>query len=618
MRKKCVGLWLLVCLMVSCLVLSASAEEPEEPQEKRDFVIDLTSGYYYLKFIRPAEEEGLSGIFEYFTDGQIDLDKDGTPDVAVVDYSPRMYGSSDGVFYPLPGGSVNGEITINGTEADPFRSVTFRVRNADVKNAYKVSVSGGYAYTTEWDENNQKILHKVTSAAPGTHLLLMADTYQGRYVAEWKSDEFHFPPREDQMVKSFIMPAHDVKISAVIKNQTPLTITLRTGDLDNGMPEWSVFDQYNGESSCFYEALGKNAAYDETESYIDLDGDGTYDVYVSPWKSTSALGCTPIHSVPQEYKMPGYTSGPFYPVILKFDTPAYSVDLSKGIIISPYYTKEGMDAVVDTIKSYEMPDKPGYFDIDKNGKPDLRVASDRSVIVVLDTCSLGKSYTIPANGDGIKHSLTFVCPKKPVYHTFTMEVEEGGTAAVYEQETDNYMFTYMWGSLDSRCAYGISSVRTFDNGTIALNIEGTQFPFIPAEGNRFLKNTVLYLNITPDKGYRLKDVLYLKGTPSEEAGTSYVKMNDDISVRVVFEKIPEPTPTPIPTPTPTVKPTEIPTEEPTAVPTEVPSKGGKQTDKTSFKPIYVILPVGACLAAFIACLAVYLKKRKNGSDTTGK
>ena len=80
----------------------------------------------------------------------------------------------------------------------------------------------------------------------------------------------------------------------------------------------------------------------------------------------------------------------------------------------------------------------------------------------------------------------------------------------------------------------------------------------------------IYLTATPDEGYKFKEWQVISGGVTI-VNDKFTVGTEDISIKAVFEKIPEPTPTATPTPTPTPTPEPTPTAEPEATPVPTPT-----------------------------------------------
>ncbi|MBO4398753.1 MAG: hypothetical protein J5795_01345 [Lachnospiraceae bacterium] len=613
-----------VCLVSLLTPGFRSARAEEAQQERKGYTIDLSAGYYhnpdtYFNGMF-SNQEAIAGwlgikerVDEQYYDHDFDLDGDGTFDVGIRSFNVRAYGDSDFIFVPLAGGSVNGKVTLPAKEEAPFASLTFVLNNKQVKKEYRITLNGGSAAVDTGEENPEtyeRIYKKVTTAAPGTRIYLQVTPKNGKYVASWDAKGFTFPAPSSlgiRLITSIVMPAHDVSITPVLADQVPVTI-----EADNlegyVIPEFEKVGEYEVPCDlerCIFESLqnSKGKMSEAFGTYTDLDGDGTWDVYIGPHKSSSELFGLAFRSVGPEFTMTGTNTGMYYPITIRFKdgAEAYSVNLESGRIYDPYRGDYTTETLQKYLKPFELKDKPGYFDPDKDGKADLRILPDGSELQVLATYSLGETYSVPANADTLQQPLILVCKTKPAFCQVDIDCGEGGSVRLYEAEK---MRGYVYED-------SFNVVVSTDLSEAVITYQGESVTYRECDGSRFLPETSLYLQPIPEQGYRLKEVVYQDG-PEFTSGQWFRLGKKDVRISVIFEKMAEPTPVITESP-------ENPTETPSAEPTAVPSKDGKGKDKTPFKPIYVILPVGACVAACIASIAVYQKKRRrNGPDTTKK
>lgn len=616
----------------------ACAEDDGNP-EPADYVIDLTKGYYYfsiedepnteyLVFCQFENIPGWLGVDRSLkTDNddsiKLDLDKDGTYDVLFRNNYNQEYGAGDVIAVPIAGGSIKDKITLNGSGTSPIRSVTFILNNASIKQEYKIKISGGHARSYTYDAAEDRWDWKeVTSAEPGTPMTICLDDNmikKGQYVKEWSSPDYPFPKRKPYMViGAFVMPAHDVTVSPVIEKQTPLTINLTRGDYG----KWYEFEQYE-ENGCFFEVTGITGDI----ATIDLNGDGIEDIYLSPNKSSNMICALPVHSISKDITFNNPTDGKYWPITIHFPEPAYTLDLSSGMVACCNYgSGDTLIKLKENFKPFEMSGKDGYYDFDGNGQPDIRIMnwvdSEEESIVVLDTYSLGTSYVIPAAEGGFTKPITLSVKKAPSFHSVTIETGEGGKVVLYEQDALSEYFRIYYLNEDAG-TYKFS----MSGGKVMLGREGVKYPFAECTRSALLHGTAVYALPVPDEGYQLKSISYNDGQYTVDCNNLPFYVTNDITVTAEFEKAPEPTPTPTPTPspTPTVAPTKEPTQTVTEEPTPVPdgkqddgdenAKPSKNKDSDSgFNPILLIIPA-VILVAGIVALVLVLKKKKPEDGT---
>ncbi|MCR5530304.1 MAG: hypothetical protein K6F26_00450 [Lachnospiraceae bacterium] len=603
----------LLCGFLACA--GTASGENGEGEEKKEIVVDLTGGYRHFD---PVME------FSWFMPEWVDcptfpdLDGDGTLDVCFTQYTVRSFGMSEElVAVPLAGGSINGSVTLQGTADAPFSSITFRLNNSIVQSEYAIQVEGGRAVIEYFDETGSLQEKEISSAAPGTVVRIKAFPQKGKYVNEWKSDGISISgPRDDKygeypVLGRFVMPAHNVTVKPVSKEQKPYTVELERGTIESGLKDYNI-----GAVIGFYETFG--------EDLIDLDGDGTIDIEYSGWKSTMAFSAPALHSTGKEYEISELNDGPNWPIIIRYPEDAFTIDLSEGVVAGSWDNEAAIKALRNNLKPFELADRAGVYDVDGDGQADLRIAPDDSMLSVLYSCSISDTFEIPASEDGINHSVTLLFRKKPEYHTVTVNVSEGGNAKVYEQETWSNAF---------RIEYpGVERLIGKENSLVGGNSERIQIknayenvtaPFVASTENVYLKGTAVYLHIWPEEGYQVKSVIVNGTEMGPEVAKCVLFMVKDLEIEVSFEKAPEPTPTPTdtPTPTPTDEPSPTPTAEVTSEPTEAPTKDREnprgENKGDSFNPLYLI-PVAAALCAALAAGVIWWRKKKKAAKAGGK
>ena len=649
MKKSILTIMFLAVLICGFVAFpNAAGAEPASEEGGKDYVFDLTKGYYKItddNYPDPEYEVFLSYSFlgdwldvpsdpkredEYsaFNHVSLDLDRDGTFDVVFQAANERVYsGPGSIVVVPLHGGSIKDRITLQGTGNAPFKSVTFILNNGNVKAEYPIKIQNGkavsYTYDPETDSYERK---EYTSAAPGTPLSIEPNNsllMKGKYLKEWSSKDYSFPKREDNVqIDSFVMPAHAVTVTPVMANQTPRTITLKCENTEESRYDnWYILGQWE-ELDCFFGSLGWTW---DTVGYgpVDLNGDGIDDIYFSPWKSTSAICALPIHSVTKDIVLNKPNDGPYWPITIHFSEPALTLNLGDGIAVGEFYGGGNyMTLLRQNLQPFEVQDKPGYYDIDKDGQPDVRFMkrkdptvqsdSDEYYLIVLETYSLGASYTLPAAEGGFPKPITLKLTEKPKYYSVTLDVGEGGTVTLYEQEGNSSEFNILYPRVNP----GEFEPTPGAAGRLYLQHHDYMYSFIPSESNRFLRGTALYAMVQAAPGYQLKSIEYTTGGETSTCLKRVITMLDDVTVTAVFEKIPEVTPTPTYTPTPTPSPTPKATEavvtttEPTKPVSEAPKGNAKDDDEEEGFPLWgwlIIIPL--CVASAFAAVLAFRKKK---------
>ncbi|MBO4324688.1 MAG: hypothetical protein J5845_04725 [Lachnospiraceae bacterium] len=624
MKKKMIAvLFAILCAVMICAVPSSYAEETEG-QEKKDYVIDLSKGYW----ITFEYDEGLFSFFRKSEDGSMDLDNDGTDDIAIDETFPF---ANDWTYifehvvqvHPLPGGSVNGEVTVKGTDQDAYRSITFRLNNSKVKESYSLKVNGGKATAMIYDAKTKEYQKAdASSVAPGTEILLEVNVLSaGQYVSGWQSKDYPFDGR---LWDYFIMPAHDVTINAVTAKQKPLTVRF-DGENNYGWRGWFEANENDGETYTFNRLFSVTG-----DAPVDINGDGIADLCVTPVNSTLLIAELPLHSAPKEYVMK-QAAVPHYPITIVFSEEPYTIDLSGGAICVDGRFDGRLDSSIEeiiktleeTLKPYDSADNPGFYDLDRDGTPDIRIVPGECV-AVLETYNLGTSFTVPATEYGIKHDLTILYDGELPYHEVTVDAGEGGTAVLYEwAENKSGVYGEEWPYSEPTFWKETEGKETEGKETVCLRADDTDIPFKKAEEGRklFFDKTALFVIAEPDPGYEVGKIWYEKGGESAEAYGKVISITDDVVIHVSFEAVPTPTPTPTDTPAPTLTP--APTKE--AVPTAVPDADEKKTapkddendkEENSLWILCIIIPLAAVLIGGGTFLL--LRKRKKAGDTETK
>ena len=226
--------------------------------EGKDYslIASLFAGLY-----REPESTEYNGIL-YVTSPVMDLDGDGSPDIKFT--SGSMEFGYDAFIVHLAGSSIKGTYTWHKVYEEskyyygayaPEATVVFYFGEEQPKESYSISVEGGYA--TDWKEN------RITQAAPGEGVYVHFDITEGKYVpSETRTTSSGY------VLKHSLMPCADITIVPNYEEQVPYTIDMTSGY--GCVKAWE-----DGNSIEYAEYIEK---FDSTDGFLDLDGDGTFDL----------------------------------------------------------------------------------------------------------------------------------------------------------------------------------------------------------------------------------------------------------------------------------------------------------------------------------------------------
>lgn len=168
------------------------------------------------------------------------------------------------------------------------------------------SVSDKYRITVVNGEAGYQFYEPIVAAYPGEWIIVYPpytpreDGYY--YTGMWESDDVRVDDYKEGAA-SFIMPDHDVTVTAEIKKQEPVTVDLRTG---SAQVDWEV-------CSCLLEASGDQ----RNGVFIDLNGDRTDDIIID-W-NTCTIKTLEAYSCGEKLELTGRTMGMYYPVTVLYD-----------------------------------------------------------------------------------------------------------------------------------------------------------------------------------------------------------------------------------------------------------------------------------------------------------
>ena len=198
---------------------------------------------------------------------------------------------------------------------------------------HTIAVEGGYAT----DENGNVI----REATVGDPVFLHATNAAGTYVSEWRIGNRTESVNSLSDVISFLMPDSDIKVKAVTKKQTPLTINVfgnsRFEDERSGL-DCSVLDYickcYNTSTDDIRMVYNE----DSSDKGVDLDGDGTKDIvfYVAGTRYADLVYTFPKAgaSIKGTYKLDRKSNLPYWPILFQFGNntlkESYSVTVQGG------------------------------------------------------------------------------------------------------------------------------------------------------------------------------------------------------------------------------------------------------------------------------------------------
>ncbi len=318
------GLWVLSFVMPEKDVTFTAVTAAQ-----KEYVIDLKDGsmrlddYQYSDSVDNLIEfwlaQAAGEIVTPYYGCEIDLDKDGTKDIALRAWGGQHTASEFDVI-PLAGCSVSGEFQCEAPCEGPLWPFIIRFGAEPVKEKYSITVNGGKAS----DSNGKEI----TQISSGSLVILRASDVEGSYVKGWSSDggktiDSRFVKNGRECYEIY-MPAKDMVLQPVLEKQTPYLI-----DLTKGNAEVS-----NELYWCVDESWGR------LNESMDLDGDGTADV---TWTWAEASGKEvfiplPTCSISGDYTLTGHNFGEYWPITIRFGEVQkdYSITVKGGHAVNDF------------------------------------------------------------------------------------------------------------------------------------------------------------------------------------------------------------------------------------------------------------------------------------------
>ena len=423
--------------------------------------IDLRGGYRIINFFTEPFTDILAQRGIVMSDnGMFDLDGDGSYDLRLIyTYSPYTeYYSELIVIIPVANGSIKGDYTLKSDAAHPMiiaagyddegneiteevTEIVFHFPQEEIREKYSVRVNGGKAFRRYMTADGEWTEEETDSIAPGELIRFEEEKKSGQYMTGWNSEgirssDLVYTDYDGGrvVVRNFIMPAHDVTLTPAYKTQTPYTITFDgTGDYKIGS-----FSYPTTATDCFLNALYHYSSFRESyeaNGYIDLDGDGTDDIYVGPNKGSESLSVCLFANI-DSYTMTAPNDGPYWPITLRWDKESvYKINPE-----SLYYaalSPKNARLLYQSLKPFEVERKEGFFDLDRDGTEDLHF--DGRTILTLSTCSVENTITIPAAENGVNHPITFDLRDKStryIFHKCTVICENEGKVSLNPYEWD--------------------------------------------------------------------------------------------------------------------------------------------------------------------------------------
>ena len=157
------------------------------------------------------------------------------------------------------------------------------------------------------------------------------------------------------------MPTQDVTLEPVYEKQQPYTIQLDGPNdfkIGNALLPIDAVD-------CFIASLRNSELYNYTD-YIDLDGDGTDDIYLGPHKNNESLSVC-LFSNLTSYTLTAPNDGPYWPVTLSWKEETMFIVNPVSYMFGASLSINNGKLLYHSLKTYEVDEKKGFFDLDQDG-----------------------------------------------------------------------------------------------------------------------------------------------------------------------------------------------------------------------------------------------------------
>ena len=458
-RKKSVIVSIVFAMMGFMIAMGALRALPAKAGETEEETLefDLRDGYLRMEY---SDTNRLESVFSSFRcddkDCLYDLDGDGTADIKLSVCLAIYYYYHD-VLTPVSGGSILGDFVLKPTKEHPLsynawdsdagenvtRTVTslvFHFPSEPVKAEYSLS-GANVKFFRRYLLNEEYVTEQITKATPGEEVFLEEVKKTGQYLKAWRTDSilkdellftlwYGDEQKSTIAVRRFVMPAYDVTLEPVYEKQQPYTIQLDgPNDFMIGHAELAL-----DAVDCFIDSLC-NSELLKNSDYIDLDRDGTDDIYLGPHKNDNSLSVC-LFSNLTSYTLMAPNDGPYWPVTLKWEKELfYTYDEANQYhgALSPKNSR----LLYQSLKAFEVNGKEGFFDLDQDGTEDLHF--DGRQLRTLTTCSVENTVTIPAVEDGVNHPITFNLQDKTsthIFHKCTVICENEGKVSLNPYEWD--------------------------------------------------------------------------------------------------------------------------------------------------------------------------------------
>lgn len=253
-----------------------------------------------------------------------------------------------------------------------------------------ISVSGGHAYITG------KYGTAITEAMPGNSITVVPDAVSGKYVSKWSASNLTFD--QNSILAEFRMPTNSVSLKPVYSNQTSTKVVF---DDDRTVVGEDIF-------LSLVNMYGEPATDTDSLVHIDLDGDGTNDLY--GYRSDFSLEIQPSSSVTANtYNANKSTVGKYSPITLQLVSHIHTLEYRKY--------KEATCAEIGNIGYYECTECYKQF-LDEDG---TMLVEDESQLVIPKNNNHVSGKSVDENvvnptctKDGSKDVVTYctVCSKE--------------------------------------------------------------------------------------------------------------------------------------------------------------------------------------------------------------